>query len=398
MSENKEVSIGAKVDSSASTSSPPIEFRSAWKRRAFLVLIGALLLAVAEWQFWGVCHRPYQPPLNDSLYYEPLYLGLIKSTARENDHAAIKSLGDRKDGLLLLMRNWPEGGFRALYRDSAYRPDDEKSPVIPEAFLDFDPTSVLRAYQNTDLDRIRINDFAEGFKLRALSVPPISEILFLQTNAECFLLGTYYSKLTLYGQRGGRFESYFASQRPVVQWGFCDTTSTAFLVVIYSDGVGTYRWDGSFFKPGKPEDTDEKRLTRYVCRYGRRFGHATMWLVPSATVFWLWRLLKFLWLRITKRPYRRNRILRIFAIGCLAWVVVAAWGLMWFGLGASYYFEYYGPFASSFILRSTGWMLIAIAAIIPNRVAVPAAVLQPLTRSTEKGLDDRLGARNETSG
>jgi len=108
-----------------------------------------------------------------------------------------------------------------------------------------------------------------------------------------------------------------------------------------------------------------------------------MWLVPSATVFWLWRLLKLLWLRITKRPYRRNRVLRMFAIGCLAWAAVCAWGLMWLGLGASYYFDYYGPFASSFIVQFTGWMLIAIAAIIPNRVAVPAVARQPLTPSNE---------------
>lgn len=358
----------------------PVVYRSAWKRRLTLVLLGAFFILLSKAFYLWLCWCDWQPPSSE--YCNPVaFMGVLRPDATSSTLPCIQALEpERRQEALLLI---PEGigNFRPIYPDPLDPDrwvDSKMHQPIHALLLSFDPAAVWAAYQRTKEEHLSTHGFSDGYRLIKWHPNSEGDYLELMLNHDNGF-GPYTRRLTIYTQSENKLKIAFASTHRIVNWRVLTRQDPKALLVNYTNGIAGYRWRNGRF------DLDETVKREYWKDFlGLGTGcseEVEYWcgslLFLLAVPCWFYRAIKFLWLKVTGRPYRKRRGLRLGTLGCLTPFV-----LFFAFIGILFSGHYFSDLAWSARVNMLGWALITIAAFLPNRrlptAAVPASATVPL--------------------
>lgn len=341
-------------------------YRSAWKRRLILTLLGFVLIVLAKalyvWLCWGEWKPPFAEPRNSIAY-----LGVLKPPVTSATLARIPGFPpDKRDKALLLVPDQAQECFSMVYDD----PKDpgrgggiENRPMIPRELLDFTPSVVISAFKRTKVDDILVNNFAEGCSARDFKTSSTGEFLALELWKDNAFAPSS-KAVTLFTQRNGRLETLFASTQPVMQWMAGPSNNPQMMLVLYSNGVQGYRWSNQGVIPDPSVKSQNFRDLIALCLLGMKneANAGGTFLIPVILLLWLYRLIKFLLLLIFRWNYRPFNFLRGITLGC-ALPLGAFMSLFLVPFST----EYCGSLLSCGFVDLLGWIAILLAAALPNR-------------------------------
>ena len=344
-----------------------------WKRRLALAGIGMVLILLSKGLFIWSCWR--HEPTGTESHYDPAYLGVLRPEATSSTLPGIRAIpqANRREALLFV-REEAGRDLYPVYRNpdpnsslhDRWEPFTEKN-VIPSRLLNFDPETVLAAYRQTSPEHLFFHGFADGLRVtpwRTRHDGTFIELRMSNDNA----MGPYTGKLTIYAQRHGQLSVAYASRRRLIDAVLLSRDDPPAMLVQYADGLASYRWREGRFVADPAVKREHWREVIGLCLRGSvvvnfcTVPYLSFLVIPM----WLYRFCKWLFLRLTGRPYRKSRVARVSVLGCLVPLVffLSLPGILMFSG------HYFGPLAKLALIDAAGWVFLGMGAVMANHIDI----------------------------
>lgn len=362
-----------------------VRYVSIWRRRLYLVLAGVVLLVLAVLCALWVSWRPYQPP-DGPVPPNTQYLAVLRNDIPRTDPALTPELEARRGKVILVLSarrdddRAPQRYLPAVYEFSGQVLGGKS---IPADWLDFDLDHVRATYPWRDhpvFDGHNLCDDSRAKRLDA-SAKPGAAFVWESAHGGTGRDGVW--EVTIYGCEEGQVRTYFATgMAPVNAYRFIGSDLDG-LICMYDDGVAGFRWDGSRYAADesyKHENVSAVLTTVVDGLYSILFL-TSLPLAYLAGVFWIYRILKWFFLGVLRRRYRRCGSLRVLGTGAF---LLVSWLFL---LGLLFHNKHHhGAYITAVFLMFAAWQPIAWAAILPNRrLSVPGDDIPQMPQPPDPG-------------